>query len=159
TPTGTAYIAGDVIAKVEPSDVRVFITSPAEGGTVTGTVWTDVWAENYVGTSNTYTLSIGGTVLATGTTTNHATLSWDSRTVVDGPQLLTATVRDAAGHVGTAARNIIVRNGAPSMLTASFTSPAEGATVGGTVTVGMSETGANGTPITFTLDVDSTQVF
>ena len=147
------------VAKLEPSDVRVFITSPAEGATVTGTVWSDVWAENYVGTSNTFTLSIGNTVLATGTANNHATLAWDSRQVADGPQTLTATVRDSAGHTGTATRAVTIKNGTTPTLTAAFTSPAANATVSGTVSVGMTETGASGTPITFTLTVDGAQVF
>jgi len=147
------------IAKLEPSEVRVFVTSPDDGATVSGTVWTDVWAENYVGTSNTFTLSVGGTVLATGTANNHATLAWDSRSIPDGSITLTATVRDSAGHVGVATRNLIVRNGTAPSLTAAFTSPAAGATVSGVVAVGMSETGASGTPITFTLTVDGTQVF
>src|SRR5204862_3380831 len=146
--------SGDAfVAKLEPSDVRVFITSPAEGATVSGTLWSDIWAENYVGTSNTFTLSIGNTVLATGTGTNHATLAWDSRQVADGPQTLTATVRDSAGHTGTATRAVTIKNG--TTLTAAFTSPAPNATVSGTVSVGMTETGASGTPITFTLTVHS----
>jgi len=152
--------AGDAfIAKLEPSEVRVFITSPDAGTTVSGTVWTDIWAENYVGSSNTFTLSVGGTVLATGTANNHATLAWDSRSIPDGPITLTATVRDSAGHVGSATRDFVVRNGTAPTLTAAFTSPAAGATVSGVVSVGMSETGASGTPITFTLTVDGTQVF
>src|SRR6266850_543622 len=152
--------SGDAfVAKLEPSDVRVFITAPAEGATVSGTVWSDVWVENYVGTSNTFTLSIGDTVLATGTASSHATLAWDSRQVPDGPQTLTASVRDSAGHVGTGTRALTIKNGTTPPLTAAFTSPAAGATVSGTVTVGMSETGASGTPITFTLTVDGTQVF
>jgi len=151
--------SGDAfVAKLEPSDVRVFITAPAEGATLSGTVWSDVWVENYVGTSNTFTLSIGDTVLATGTASSHATLAWDSRQVPDGPQTLTATVRDSAGHVGTGTRALTIKNGTTPPLTAAFTSPAAGATVSGTVTVGMSETGASGTPITFTLTVDGTQV-
>jgi hypothetical protein len=147
------------VAKLEPSDVRVFITTPAEGATVNGTVWSDVWVENYVGTSNTFTLSIGDTVLATGSANNHATLPWDSSKVPDGPQVLTATVRDSAGHVGTGTRALTVKNGTTPTFAAAFTSPAANATVSGTVTVGMSETGASGTPITFSLAVDGTQVF
>jgi len=180
--TGTAYVTGTTfsptyptvrpsqatygggsgdafVAKLEPSSIRVFVTSPAEGSTVSGTVWTDVWAENYVGTSNTFTLSTGDTVLATGTANNHATLAWDSSKVADGPQTLTATVRDSAGHVGTGTRAFVVKNGTTSTLTAAFTSPAANATVSGTVSVGMTETGASGTPITFTLTVDGAQVF
>ena len=176
--TGTLYLAGTTsstsfptvrpyqatpgagfVAKLEPSDVRVFITSPAEGATVSGTLWSDIWAENYVGTSNTFTLSIGNTVLATGTATNHATLAWDSRQVAEGPQTLTATVRDSAGHTGTATRAVTIRNGTTPTLTAAFTSPAANAAVSGTVSIGMSETGASGAPITFTLTVDGGQVF
>ncbi len=161
-PSQAAYGGGSgdaFVAKLEPSSVRVFITAPAEGATVSGTVWSDIWAENHVGTSNTYTLSIGGSVVATGSENNHATLAWDSRSVTDGPQTLTATVRDSAGHVGTATRTLIVKNGTTPTPTAAFTSPAAGAGVSGGVTVGMSETGASGTPITFTLAVDGAQVF
>jgi Bacterial Ig domain/Beta-propeller repeat len=152
--------AGDAfIARLEPSEPRVFITNPADGATVGGTVWTDVWVENYVGTSNTVTLSVGSTVVATGTATNHATLAWDSRAIADGTITLTATVTDTAGHVGTRTRSLVVHNGTTPTLTAGFTSPADGATVSGTVTIGMSAGGSSGTPITFTLTVDATQVF
>ena len=147
------------VARLDPSEPRVFITNPNEGATVSGTVWTDVWVDNYVGTSNTFTLSVGGTVVATGTATNHATIPWESRSIADGPITLTASVRDSAGHVGTTTRSLIVRNGTTPTLAAAFTSPAAGATVSGVVGVGVSETGASGTPITFTLTVDGTQVF
>ena len=71
--------SGDAfIATLVPSEPRVFITSPAAGATVSGTVWTDVWVENFAGTSNAFTLTVGGTVVAQGTATNHATLAWDS---------------------------------------------------------------------------------
>src|SRR5438034_1058161 len=69
----------------------------------------------------------------------------------------TATVRTSAVHTGTATRAVTIKNG--TTLTAAFTSPAPNATVSGTVSVGMTETGASGTPITFTLTVDSAQVF
>src|SRR5205085_2569565 len=42
---------------------------------------------------------------------------------------------------------------------AAFTSPADGATVTGTVPIGMSAGNAAGTPITFTLTIDGTQAF
>src|SRR5204863_334911 len=44
-------------------------------------------------------------------------------------------------------------------LTASFTNPAEGATVDGTVSVGMSASGAGGGSATFTLTVDGQPAF
>ena len=152
--------AGDAfIARLEPSEPRVFITNPVDGATVSGTVWTDVWVENYVGTSNTFTLSVGGNTVAIATANNHATLPWDSRAIADGAITLTATVTDSAGHVGTRTRDLVVHNGTTPTLTAGFTSPADGATVNGTVTIGMSAAGSSGTPITFTLTVDATQLF
>src|SRR5438552_7994422 len=72
-------------------------------------------------------------------------------------QTLTATVRDAAANTGSAANTITVQNG-PQPLTASFTNPAAGATVSGTVTIGMAASG--GTPAyTYKLTIDGTQVF
>jgi hypothetical protein len=141
----------------EPSALRVIFTRPATGATVGGTVWTDVWAENFTGTSNTFTLSIGTTTVATGTGSNHVTLAWNSLAVPNGPVTLTATVRDSAGHVGTGTRSLVVANAAP--LVAHFTAPAAGVTVRGTTTIGMSATGASGAPIAFTLTVDGTQRF
>jgi hypothetical protein len=156
-----AFLGGNTdgfVARLEPSEPRVFITSPVSGVAVAGTVWTDVWVENFVGTSNAFTLSVGGRVVATGTATNHATLPWDSRGVADGPQTLTATVRDSAGHVGATTRRLTVHNGTMPTLAALFTSPTA-STVSGTVTVGLSESGASGPPITFTLTIDGGQVF
>ena len=132
-------------------------TRPAAGATVSGTVWTDVWAENFEGTSNTFTLSIGGTTVASGTGGNHVTLAWNSLAIPNGPITLTGTVRDAAGHVGTGTRSLVVGNAAP--LVALFTAPPAGATVRGTTTIRMSATGASGAPIAFTLTVDGTQRF
>jgi len=69
-------------------------------------------------------------------------------------------VRDGAGRTATATRGVTVaNNGGGTPLTAAFTSPAEGTTVSGTVAVGMSETGASGTPIIFTLAIDGTQAY
>ena len=141
----------------EPSALRVVFTRPATGATVGGTVWTDVWAENFTGTSNAFTLSIGTTTVATGTGGNHVTLAWNSLAVPNGPVTLTATVRDSAGHTATGTRSLIVANAAP--LAAHFTAPAAGVTVRGIATIGMSATGASGTPIAFTLTVDGVQRF
>ena len=179
TPTGAVYLTGATtsaafptvhpfkgmlsgasdafVAQLDPSELRVAFTRPATGATIGGTVWTDVWAENFTGTSNTFTLSIGGTTVATGTGGNHVTLAWNSLAVPNGPVTLTATVRDAAGHVGTGTRSLVVANAAP--LVAHFTAPAAGAAVRGTTTIGMSATGASGPPIAFTLTVDGVQRF
>jgi hypothetical protein len=144
--------------------LKVFITSPAAGATVNGTVWSDVWVEGAAAGTRTFTLAIGGvTLVSTTDSSNHVTLPWDSTRVANGTQTLVATVRDAAGNSGSTTRAFNVQNAgggtAPPPLAASFTAPAEGATVAGTVTVGMSASGASGTPIAFSLTVDGTQVF
>jgi len=144
--------------------LKAFITSPAAGATVNGTVWSDVWVEGAAAGARTFTLAIGGVTLAsTSDASNHVTLAWDSTRVANGTQTLVATVRDASGNSGSTTRAFNVQNAgggtAPPPLAASFTAPAEGATVTGTVTVGMSASGASGTPIAFTLTVDGTRVF
>ena len=156
-PYQAAYGGGPsdaFIATLVPSEPRVFITSPAAGATVNGTVWTDVWVENFVGTSNAFTLSVGGTVVAEGTASNHATLAWDSRSIPDGAITLTATVRDAAGHVGAATRGLIVLNG--PAFEVFITSPPAGAVVGGVVWSDIWVEGAAAGPRTFTLSSGGT---
>ncbi|HVG79839.1 MAG TPA: hypothetical protein VNF03_16960, partial [Patescibacteria group bacterium] len=140
------------IATLVPSEPRVFITSPATGATVSDTVWTDVWVENFAGTSNAFTLTVGGTVVAQGTATNHATLAWDSSSIPSGAITLTATVRDASGHVGVATRGLIVR----SEFDVFITSPPAGATVGGVVWSDIWVEGAAAGTRTFTLSIGGT---
>jgi hypothetical protein len=100
---------------------------------------------------------VGGTQVASKTDTSSGPISipWDTTKFNNGSTTVIASARDSSGNTGSAPRVVNVSN----PYTASFTSPAEGATVGGTVTVGMSESGANGTPIVFTLTVDGSQVF
>jgi Beta-propeller repeat len=181
TANGTVYVSGRTtstsyptvrpyraapgpgfLARIDPAQPRVFVTSPAENSTVTGTAVSDVWMENTAAGSRTITLSIGAVTLATTTSTaSHVTLSWDSRRVPNGTQTLVATVTDASRATGSGTRRFNVQNagGGGTTLTAAFTSPASGATVTGPVTVGMTQMGASGTPITFTLTVDGSQVF
>ncbi|HEV8584180.1 MAG TPA: Ig-like domain-containing protein [Methylomirabilota bacterium] len=149
-----------------PGTIRVFITQPSEGATATGSVWFTIWIENAAAGTKTFTLSSGGVTGGSTTSTSNGPVSftWDSRTVPNGTQTVTATVSDSAGNTGSATRTLNVSNSGggtppPAPLTAAFTSPAAGATVTGSVTVGMSESGANGTPITFTLTVDGAQVY
>jgi hypothetical protein len=150
------------LARIDPAQPRVFVTSPAANATVAGTLVSDVWMENTAAGSRTVRLSIGGVTLATATSiANHVTLPWDSRRVGNGTQTLVATVTDASGASGSGSRPVNVQNagGGGSALAAAFTSPAGGATVRGAVAVGMTQSGAASTPITFTLAVDGAQVF
>jgi len=90
----------------------VFITSPPAGATVGGVVWSDIWVEGAATGTRTFTLSIGGTTLATASASgNHVTLPWDSSRVANGVQTIVATVRDAAGHAGVGTRTVNIQNG------------------------------------------------
>jgi hypothetical protein len=143
-----------------PGTITVFITQPGtDGTTVSGTVWFTIWLENASG-SRMLTLSIDGAAVATTTTTSNGPISipWNSAGAAGGTHTATVSVRDSVNNTGSANRTIVIPGG-PAPLVASIDSPTEGATVFGNVAVGMSETGAGSTPITFTLTVDGGQVF
>ena len=143
-----------------PGTLQVYLTQPAPGSTVSGTNWAVIWLSGSSGTSNVYTLSVGAQVVGTQTTssTGPVSIPWDTRTVPNGTQPLTASARDATGNTGSTTNSVIVQNG-PSPLTASFTSPAAGATVSGSsVAIGMAASG--GSPAyTYRLTIDGTQAF
>src|SRR5205807_2308005 len=129
---------------VTAPSLRVAITQPgADGATVSGTTWFVLWVDGAAAGTKTYTLSVGGTQVASTTDTSSGPISmpWDTTKVNNGSTTVTASVRDASGATGSAPRVVNVSN----PYTASFTSPAEGATVGGTITVSVSETGGTGT--------------
>jgi len=144
--------------------LKVFITSPTSGATVSGTSWVTLWLNGSSGTANVYTLTVAGQTVATTTTssTGPVSIPWSTFAVADGAQTLTASARDATGNTGAASIPITVNNGGappppPPPLSASFTSPAAGATVSGTVTVGMSASGGT-TPYSYALTIDGTPV-
>jgi N-acetylglutamate synthase/N-acetylornithine aminotransferase len=88
------------------------MTQPANGATVSGTVWPTLWVEGQSGTSNTFTVSANGQVVATQVTSSRGPVSlpWVTTTIPNGTTSLTATVRDAAGNTGTVTINVTVRN-------------------------------------------------
>jgi hypothetical protein len=92
-------------------------------------------------------------------------MPYDTKQVPDGTHALVATARDATGKTGTATVNVTTRNGVTTPPpppqggpTATITSPAAGATVSGTTTVGMSVSGSTAASQTFQLSVDGTVV-
>src|SRR2546425_173600 len=140
------------------SALRVAMTTPSPGATVSGVVWVTVWVDGATAPT-TLTLSVAGAVVKTQTSSSMpVSLDWDSRLTPDGVKTLTVSARDAAGNTGTASLSVTVANGGtpPPPLTASFTSPASGATVSGNVTVGMAVNGASGSSNTFRLTIDGT---
>ncbi|OLD96931.1 MAG: hypothetical protein AUG80_12850 [Candidatus Rokubacteria bacterium 13_1_20CM_4_68_9] len=160
TDSGGRTATSSITATVSngASALRVAMTTPSAGATVSGVVWVTVWVDGATAPS-TVTLSVSGTVVKSQTSSSMPmTLDWDSRLTSDGTKTLTVSARDAAGNTGSASLSVTVANGTtpPPPLTARFMSPANGATVSGTVTVGMEVGGASGASNTFRLTIDGT---
>ena len=151
--------SGNVTVTVQngTSALAAGFSSPAAGATVAGAVTVGLTAS---GGSQPYTyrLTIDGTqVFTTTVSAASASFNWNTTTVGNGSHTLGLTVTDAGGASATASRTVTVSNGG-TPLSASFTSPAAGANVNGTVSVGLAAAG--GTPAyTYRLAVDGTQVF
>ncbi|PYO19566.1 MAG: hypothetical protein DMD85_18160 [Candidatus Rokuibacteriota bacterium] len=152
--------SGFTYVQVQNPTFQAFITQPTNGATVSGAaVWTTMWVEGAAAGSKTYTLSVGGRNLASTSDTSNGpvTLAWDSRQVTNGIQTLKAMVTDSAGALGSTTVQVNVQNSGPGPLSAGFSSPASGATVSGTVSVGM-VAGGGTAPYTYTLTIDGAQV-
>jgi PKD repeat protein len=115
----------------------VSITSPANGATVSGTITVTASASDNVGVAGVQFL-LDGVARADDTAAPFST-PFNTTTVANGPHTLSAIARDAAGNRRTSATvTITVSNGPPPDTTppsVSITSPANGATVSGTINV------------------------
>ncbi len=110
----------------------VSITSPADGATVSGTISVAATASDDVGVVGVQ-FKLDGANLGAEQTSGPYSISWDTTGATAGAHTLTAVARDAAGNTTTsAAVHVTVDNGAP---TVSITSPADGASVRGTISV------------------------
>ncbi len=119
----------------------VTITQPANGATVGGSVTVAASASDDTGVAR-VEFWLDGSLLATDATAPYS-FSWDTTSVADGGHTLEARAYDAAGNsASSGATAVQVDNGTgtgdttPPVVT--ITQPANGATVGGTVTVAAS---------------------
>ncbi len=106
-------------------------TSPANGATVCGSVTISADASDSSGVTQVQ-FFVDGVLLSTDSIAPYSA-SWDTTTATEGAHSLTAQASDAAGNTGTsAAVNVTVDNTGPAV---NVTSPANGATVSGSVTI------------------------
>jgi hypothetical protein len=165
TASRTVTVSNTTTTPPATGTLKVHITQPASGATVSGTSWVTLWLDGSSGTSNVYTLTVAGRGVATTTTSSRGpvTLAWDTTTVANGGQTLTASARDATGNTGASSIPITVSNAGspppppPAALAAAVSAPASGSTVSGTVSVTISAQGgappyrysvsAGGTPL------------
>jgi hypothetical protein len=116
----------------------VSITAPANGATISGTISVTAQASDDRGVAG-VRFRLNGANLGAEDTSAPYSVSWNTAGVADGSHTLTAIARDAAGNTRTSAPvTVTVSNGpAPDTTppTVSITSPANDATVSGTITV------------------------
>jgi centrosomal CEP192-like protein len=160
--------------------LKVFITQPKAGATVSSTSWVVMWVEGTSGAANTFTLSANGAVVGNRTTSARGpvTIPWTPTT--NGVHTLTAGVQDAAGRTGTTSLGVTVVGNSPAAGTPTpppapaappppappandtlkvfITQPTGGTTVRGTAWVVMWVEGTSGSANTFTLSVDGATV-
>lgn len=110
-------------------------------GTVSGTITLNASASDNVGVAGVQFLLDGGTLIGAEDINAPYSVSWNTATASNGTHALTAVARDAAGNLATSsAVTVTVSNSTPppgdiTKPTVSFTAPAAGATVSGSVTV------------------------
>lgn len=120
------------VAAKDTTAPTVNITAPTANGFVAGTVTLRAAAADNVKVTGVQFL-VNGTGLGSEDTTSPYSVSWNTKTVANGPYTLTARARDAAGNARTSVPvTVIVDNAAP---TVSLTAPTANATVSRTVTL------------------------
>ena len=121
----------------------VSFNSPSSGATVSGPVSISVGASDNVGVS-TVSLSIDGGSFATDAAAPY-NFSWDTSAAANGNHTLSATATDAAGNATTTSITVTVNNVvdriAPVVI---ITSPVNGGTVSGMVSITVNATDAVG---------------
>ena len=92
--------------------VKVFITEPASGAIVKGTVWFTVWLEGAAAGSRTVTLSVGGRNITSTQTTSNGPISlpWPTTATDNGSRTATVSVSDSVGNTGSASITLTVAN-------------------------------------------------
>ncbi len=113
----------------------VSITSPANNASVSGTITVNVTASDTNGVASVQ-LQVDGANAGAALTSAPYNFSWDTTTVSNASHTLTAVAKDMSGNAGvSAAVKVTVNNADTTPPTVSITSPANNATVNGTITV------------------------
>ena len=111
TSASTSATRTVTVSNTSGSTLRIALTTPAAGATVSGTVWVNIWVDGAAAGSKTYTMTVGGTtVWSQASTDSHVTLPWVTTSTPNGQRTLVVTVRDPANATGTASVAVTVSN-------------------------------------------------
>ena len=135
--SGNAATSTAVSVTVSNGDATpplVSITSPANNATVSGTVSVNATASDNIAVANVQ-LQVDGANVGSADTSSPYNFSWNSASVSNGSHTLTAVAKDTSGNPATSSISVTVNNTDTTPPTVSITSPANNATVNGTVTV------------------------
>ncbi len=135
--TATSSISVTVNNQVPAPTVSM--TAPANGATVSGTLSITASATNSLGVQ----FKIDGVNLGSEDTASPYSVSWDSTSVLNGSHTLSAVARNVAGITATSTVTVNVNNQIPAP-TVAITSPADGATISGTIGITASATNTVG---------------
>jgi hypothetical protein len=153
----SALHAATASASVGSALPAVSVTTPANGATVSGLAPITVAATPASGTTlSSLSITIDGSQVASGSSSPQ-TFNWDTTALGNGTtHTITATAVDADGGTATSSTAIVTVKNAP---TASVTSPANGATVVGTVSISAAGVAARGTTLSsLSIGIDGSQV-
>jgi hypothetical protein len=115
----------------------VWLSSPASGSTVSGTVTVTLNPDSGTAWSNWY---VDGVYQGS---TPPTSFPWDTTRVSNGSHSLLATAFDSSGNpTGSSGMTVTVANGAQTSGAVAITSPSDGSTVSGTVSIAVSNSGS-----------------
>jgi hypothetical protein len=123
-------------APVDTTPPTVSFSAPANAATVLATIAVSANASDNVGVAGVQ-FQLDGVNLGAEDTTAPYSVSWNTTTATNGAHTLSAIARDAASNKSTATISVTVNNPVPDTTppTVSFTAPATGATVSGSISV------------------------
>jgi thermitase len=131
--------AGGQTPPADTAPPSAAVTSPTAAATLAGTVSVSVSGSDNVGVTKVEWYLDGA--LKGSSATASATFSWNTTTAAKGSHTLAAKSYDAAGNTGSSANvSVSVNNPVPDTTppVANVTSPADGSTLAGIISVGVS---------------------
>jgi uncharacterized protein involved in tellurium resistance len=134
--SGAESSYSNIVAVPEMASPTISLSYPANNASVSGTVSVSANASDNVGVTK-VEYYVNGTLQAADTSTPYV-YSWDTTTIAAGSYMLMTKAYDAAGNVGQSENVAVTVVNDFTAPTVSMTSPANNATVSGTVMISAS---------------------